>query len=187
DYRYFPDPDIPVLDLDPAWVDSLKRAIPDLPDKRYRRFTEDFGLSPKEAAALIDERDDCLFFERIVDLLVERDVPRSRAPKVAANLVLQTGLKHANAKTTGQPEKDADAGGHAVEADTTESAQSAAGPALVSALGISPEQAAAIGVMREDGRLSAANADALFAILCEPDMRGRNAEGVAEFRALLTV
>ncbi|MEZ6234576.1 MAG: Asp-tRNA(Asn)/Glu-tRNA(Gln) amidotransferase subunit GatB [Phycisphaerales bacterium] len=191
DYRYFPDPDIPVLDLDPAWVESLKSAIPDLPDKRYRRFIENFGLSPKEAAALIDERDDCLFFERIVDLLVERDVPRSRAPRVAANLVLQTGLKHANAKTTGQPAKDAKADTApdiaSDEADATDSSQIASGPVLVSALGISPEQAAAIGVMREDGRLSAANADALFAILCEPDMRGRDAEGVAEFRALLTV
>ena len=184
DYRYFPDPDIPVLELDPAWVDALKRAIPDLPDRRYRRFTEDFGLSPKEAAALIDERDDCLFFERIVDLLVERDVPRSRAPKVAANLVLQTGLKHANAKAAGQPASDAEPSD---DSDTADAPPSAAGPVLVSALGISPEQAAAIGVMREDGRLSAANADALFAILCEPGMHARDAEGVAEFRALLTV
>ncbi len=186
DYRYFPDPDLPVLAVDRAWVNAVQASIPTLPEARYRRYVGELGLSPKEATALVDERDDCLFFERAMELMVQRGVTTARAPKTAANLVLQSGLKRANEARTRRPEAEAESDEwHAPDAIPDATATGA--PVLVSGLGITAEQVAAIGIMREDGRLSAANADMLFGILCEPAMRGRDAEGVAEFRGLLTV
>src|SRR5215510_3852405 len=45
DYRYFPDPDLLPLKLDAAWVDGLKKNLPELPDPKRARFAKDFGLS----------------------------------------------------------------------------------------------------------------------------------------------
>jgi aspartyl-tRNA(Asn)/glutamyl-tRNA(Gln) amidotransferase subunit B len=54
DYRYFPDPDLLPLELDAAWVESLKRDLPELPDA-YRRWFINSGVSPAEADQLIAE------------------------------------------------------------------------------------------------------------------------------------
>src|SRR5262249_57830605 len=52
DYRYFPDPDLLPLILDPAWVAELKATWPELPDAKRARCVRDFGLSPDAAALL---------------------------------------------------------------------------------------------------------------------------------------
>src|SRR6202030_222381 len=44
DYRYFPDPDLLPLELDPAWVDELAAALPELPDAKRARFVAAYGL-----------------------------------------------------------------------------------------------------------------------------------------------
>lgn len=44
DYRYFPDPDLLPLVLDPAWVEALRRDLPELPDAKKQRFIKDYGL-----------------------------------------------------------------------------------------------------------------------------------------------
>src|SRR5205807_7367809 len=49
DYRYFPDPDLLPLVLDPAWVDGLKASLPELPDAKKARFIAAFKLSPYDA------------------------------------------------------------------------------------------------------------------------------------------
>jgi aspartyl-tRNA(Asn)/glutamyl-tRNA(Gln) amidotransferase subunit B len=45
DYRYFPDPDLLPLELTAAYVDELRRHLPELPDEKKARFTRDYGLS----------------------------------------------------------------------------------------------------------------------------------------------
>ena len=57
DYRYFPDPDLLPLVLDPAWVAELKAQLPELPDKKRARFVADYGLGVEEAGVLVAERD----------------------------------------------------------------------------------------------------------------------------------
>jgi aspartyl-tRNA(Asn)/glutamyl-tRNA(Gln) amidotransferase subunit B len=51
DYRYFPDPDLPPLVLEPEWVEELKAALPELPDARRARYVA-MGLSPYDAHVL---------------------------------------------------------------------------------------------------------------------------------------
>jgi len=79
DYRYFPDPDLLPLTLDPEWVARLRAELPELPDAKRARFVKDLGLSLDVAAVLVAEKETALFFER---------VERGRDPKTAANWVM---------------------------------------------------------------------------------------------------
>ncbi len=66
DYRYFPDPDLLPLELDSAWIEELRAALPELPDAKRHRFVEDLGLSPYDAAILVAEKDTADFYEAVL-------------------------------------------------------------------------------------------------------------------------
>ncbi len=53
DYRYFPEPDLPPVVLEPAWVEELRRRLPELPDARRLRFVGQYGLSEYDADVLV--------------------------------------------------------------------------------------------------------------------------------------
>ncbi|HMR65425.1 MAG TPA: Asp-tRNA(Asn)/Glu-tRNA(Gln) amidotransferase subunit GatB [Anaerolineae bacterium] len=66
-YRYFPEPDLPPLDLDPAWIEMIKANLPELPDTKQARYLQDLGLSAKEASVLTDDRATAAYFDRVVE------------------------------------------------------------------------------------------------------------------------
>ena len=66
DYRYFPDPDLLPLELDPEYVDALAAFLPELPDAKKTRFMTEYGLSAYDAAILTAERETADFFESAV-------------------------------------------------------------------------------------------------------------------------
>jgi len=55
DYRYFPEPDLPPLHVDPAWLDALRSAMPELPAARRVRFQEALALSAYDATVLVGD------------------------------------------------------------------------------------------------------------------------------------
>jgi len=63
DYRYFPDPDIPPLLIDAAWIERVREQIPELPGPRRARFVAEHGLGPREAAFLTLEKPLADYFE----------------------------------------------------------------------------------------------------------------------------
>jgi len=63
DYRYFPEPDLPPLHIDPAWVDEVRGALPELPAVKYERFTTALGLPENDARILVGERALADYFE----------------------------------------------------------------------------------------------------------------------------
>jgi aspartyl-tRNA(Asn)/glutamyl-tRNA(Gln) amidotransferase subunit B len=63
DYRYFPDPDLLPLELDPAWVKSIQDALPELPDAKKARLQSQYGLTAYDAGVLIIEQARADFFE----------------------------------------------------------------------------------------------------------------------------
>ena len=63
DYRYFPEPDLPPLELSQAWVEGLRATLPELPDARAARFVGDYGVSARDADILTTERDVADWFE----------------------------------------------------------------------------------------------------------------------------
>jgi len=79
DYRYFPDPDLLPLVLDPEWVARLRAELPELPDTKRARFVSAYGLSPEDASVLVSEKETAQFFERVA---------AGRDPKTAANWVM---------------------------------------------------------------------------------------------------
>jgi aspartyl-tRNA(Asn)/glutamyl-tRNA(Gln) amidotransferase subunit B len=165
DYRYFPDPDLLAVTIDPATVERQRQALPELPLARLRRYMSEFGLGAKEAAALSEERAVCLFYEDVVKQAEGLGVAYPRAGKRAGDLLLQSGFKRAN-EASGQATGD---------------------PVLVSGLGISAAACAGIVQLREEGAISAQAADELFGIFCaEPGDAGA-VRAAAEKRGMILV
>lgn len=66
DYRYFPDPDLVPVVVDDAWRERVRAEIPELPLARRARYVGTYGLEEKDAAALVEDRDPCIYFESCV-------------------------------------------------------------------------------------------------------------------------
>ncbi len=65
DYRYFPDPDLLPLVLDPAWVAEIEKSLPELPDAKKARLIA-AGLSPYDASVLVAEKESADYFEAMI-------------------------------------------------------------------------------------------------------------------------
>lgn len=78
DYRYFPDPDLLPLELDPRWIEQLRAELLELPDAKLARFVAEYGLRPEDASVLVAERATAEYFEKVA---------AGRDPKAAANWV----------------------------------------------------------------------------------------------------
>ncbi len=84
DYRYFPDPDLPPLVIEPAWVEALRAELPELPAAMRERLVAAHGLSAYDAATLTASRPMADYFEAVVAVLP--DAPKQA--KAAANWVM---------------------------------------------------------------------------------------------------
>lgn len=63
DYRYFPEPDLPPLELKREWIESIKARLPELPDAKRERFIQEYGLSEYDAGVLTAEKAVADYFE----------------------------------------------------------------------------------------------------------------------------
>ncbi|MEM6592332.1 MAG: Asp-tRNA(Asn)/Glu-tRNA(Gln) amidotransferase subunit GatB, partial [Cyanobacteria bacterium P01_C01_bin.73] len=81
DYRYFPEPDLPPIEVEPARLESWKTELPELPAQRRSRYEGEFGLSAYDARVLTDERTVADFFETAV--------AQGADSKLAANWITQ--------------------------------------------------------------------------------------------------
>ena len=79
DYRYFPDPDLLPLVLDPAWVKAIEASLPELPDAKKARLMSAYGLSAYDATVLTSDGDVAAYFE---------EAASGRDAKLTANWVL---------------------------------------------------------------------------------------------------
>jgi len=83
DYRYFPEPDLPPLEISREWVEEIRSRMPELPDERYRRFMSEYGLPAYDAGLLTDDRPIADYFEQAVAIAK----PRGIQPKTIANWI----------------------------------------------------------------------------------------------------
>lgn len=63
DYRYFPDPDLPPLVIDQAWLERVRQSIPELPAARRQRYQDELGLSAYDASVLVADGEVADYFE----------------------------------------------------------------------------------------------------------------------------
>ncbi len=68
DYRYFPDPDLPPLVIDPEWIEQVKAAMPELPSAMKTRFVAEYGLPEYDATVLTSSKAMAAYFEKLVAL-----------------------------------------------------------------------------------------------------------------------
>src|SRR5262245_1608425 len=80
DYRYFPEPDLPLLVVDKEWIKTISKTMPELPEARRARFIKEYALSDYDAGVLTATRALADFFEETARL--------SGQPKTAANWVM---------------------------------------------------------------------------------------------------
>lgn len=80
DYRYFPDPDLPPLVLNEAFIQQVKTSLPELPDAKRARFMQKYGLNAYDAGVLTSSREMADYYEHVLG--------ESKAdPKIAANWI----------------------------------------------------------------------------------------------------
>ena len=79
DYRYFPDPDLLPLVLDEAWIEELRKELPELPDAKRARFMCEYGLPAYDSGVLVAEQATADFYEAVA---------KGRDAKLAANWVI---------------------------------------------------------------------------------------------------
>ncbi len=95
DYRYFPDPDLLPLVLDPAWVKEIETTLPELPDAKKARLQSEYGLSAYDAGVLIIDAERADYFEAAA---------KGRDSKLVANWVTNELLAKLSAAGTAFPD-----------------------------------------------------------------------------------
>ena len=81
DYRYFPDPDLLPVEIDEAYIDAVRKTLPELPDAKRLRFVDDYQLKSDDADILTQSRPLADYYEALADAT-------SATPQVAANWVI---------------------------------------------------------------------------------------------------
>jgi len=66
DYRYFPDPDLVPLLIEPAWIEEIQRNLPELPEAKRRRFVQAYGIPEYDAAVLTVSKELAEYYEACV-------------------------------------------------------------------------------------------------------------------------
>jgi aspartyl-tRNA(Asn)/glutamyl-tRNA(Gln) amidotransferase subunit B len=95
DYRYFPEPDLPPLVLDRAWIEEIRARLPELPEARRDRFMTQYGLPLYDANILTGSRAMADYFENCVKLM---DPGKA---KMVSNWLLGDFSRLLNATNTG--------------------------------------------------------------------------------------
>lgn len=66
DYRYLPEPDLPPMRIDQAWLERLRHCLPELPDAKYQRYLEQ-GIRAYDAELIAYDADAAKFFDRMLE------------------------------------------------------------------------------------------------------------------------
>jgi aspartyl-tRNA(Asn)/glutamyl-tRNA(Gln) amidotransferase subunit B len=90
DYRYFPDPDLLPLIVEPAWVEEIRAGLPELPEAKRQRFEAQYGLPAYDAGVLTMSRPLADYFEAVASAC--------DAPKAASNWIMSELLGALNAE-----------------------------------------------------------------------------------------
>ena len=107
DYRYFPDPDLPPLEISTNLIGEIKKNLPELPDVKKKKLIDGYGLSSYESSILISDKNNVDFFEAVIN------ENNQRKPKVVVNWIigdLFSLLKKNNLDINKSPVKPSDLG-----------------------------------------------------------------------------
>tara|TARA_B100001093_G_C26860613_1_gene1030054 strand:- start:31801 stop:33246 length:1446 start_codon:yes stop_codon:yes gene_type:complete len=80
DYRYFPEPDLPPINISEEYIYKIQSCLPPLPDFLYKKFTEKYKLSRYDADILIEDKNIALYFDKTCE--------HTNNYKICANLII---------------------------------------------------------------------------------------------------
>jgi aspartyl-tRNA(Asn)/glutamyl-tRNA(Gln) amidotransferase subunit B len=143
DYRYFPEPDLPVFCPDDAFRRSVEESLVELPQARIKRFVREYGLSGEQAELICDEKAEADYFEEALSGALRQGLPREEAAARIANWLL-SDIRHCLSRA-------------------------GLGPGDIFALKLSPDRLAALVVMTARGRISGKIAKEALAALIAGD------------------
>ncbi|MFA6262834.1 MAG: Asp-tRNA(Asn)/Glu-tRNA(Gln) amidotransferase subunit GatB [Candidatus Babeliales bacterium] len=86
DYRYFTEPDLPVVMIDDAWIERISKTLPELPHAKFKRFTTQYKLSVQDSEVLTQEVALADFFEAAAH--------NSSNPKAICNWIMRDLLAY---------------------------------------------------------------------------------------------
>ena len=88
EYRYFPEPDLPVIHISEEKIDEIRSNLPELPDEKRRRYIEEMNLPPYDAGILTENKETAVLFEKTAEICKD--------PKEASNWIMGELLKLLN-------------------------------------------------------------------------------------------
>lgn len=92
DYKYFPDPDLPPVQLTDEYVDGIRNALPELPEIKKERYMKEFSLSEYDTSMICSSIHFVKLFERTVEI--------TNSPKDSANWIMGELMMHLNESGT---------------------------------------------------------------------------------------
>ena len=104
DYRYFPEPDIPPFSFNEAYVENIKRKLPELPEQKTKRFQEEYALPEDDVAMIISQKDLAAYFENVTGEIYEKidsgefAIEKEKTVKLAVNYIITELRKHLQEK-----------------------------------------------------------------------------------------
>jgi len=99
DYRYFPEPDLPPLEISEDYVAKIKSEIPELPAQKIERFQNEYKLPKPDAEILVGDKKLAEFFEEAVSEGCELCAKGDKISKLAANYMISELKKYLDDKT----------------------------------------------------------------------------------------
>ena len=108
DYRYFPDPDLPPLEVKDNWINEIKKNLPELPDVKKEKLINEHKISSYDASILVSDKNNVEFFDKIIN------GNKKRNPKNIVNWIigdLFSLLNKNNLEIKNSPVKAEDLGG----------------------------------------------------------------------------
>lgn len=99
DYRYFPEPDLPPLEIAEGYVEKIKAELPELPAEKAKRFADEYKISDYDALILVRDKDMASFFEMSVSEGCALFNHKEKISKLAANYMLTELRKYLDEKT----------------------------------------------------------------------------------------
>jgi aspartyl-tRNA(Asn)/glutamyl-tRNA(Gln) amidotransferase subunit B len=94
DYRYFPEPDLPPLEIKKSEIEEISSTIPELPKEKRKRFKDQYFLNEKEIESFVQKEEISFFFEKVVSelknwiKLSDQKIEESKIYKTASNYIL---------------------------------------------------------------------------------------------------
>jgi aspartyl-tRNA(Asn)/glutamyl-tRNA(Gln) amidotransferase subunit B len=93
DYRYFPDPDLLPLRVDPEMVERMRKELPELPAQKKKRFVDELEIPPYDAGVLTSDKALAAYFEESVSLFPK--------PKAVSNWIMTELMRELKGQETG--------------------------------------------------------------------------------------